>query len=342
MTSRILFFAFYFFLLFRQPALAQDTFSIVALDSSSREVGSAGASCLDLVFAQIEEADFLTRLIPDTGAVNIQSYFIQLNQDNAVARLRAGDNAQQVINWLVANDPLQNPEFKQHGVVSFNGSQPSAASHTGSTCLDYKNHITGSIQGFYYAIQGNILKGQMVLDSMEKGFRNTSGSLACRLMAAMQGAKMPGADARCLQEGISSKFAFLQVARKTDVFGFPSWRLRVKLSGVVTKEPIDSLQSLFDDVINCTVSHQNPIQHPESNQLFPNPFSNELQFAELRGKEKTGVWSLWNGEGKQVDQIANPAAGFRWNLTHLPAGLYSIRFISSDGKVSSVQQLVKL
>jgi uncharacterized Ntn-hydrolase superfamily protein len=192
---------------------SQDTFSIVALDSASREIGSAGASCLDLDAVGISNPAFLTDILPDTGVVNTQSYFMQANQDNARIRMRAGDSPAQIISWLVANDAVSNPEFKQYGIVGFTGNTPSAAAHTGNTCINYKNHITGSTNGFYYAIQGNILKGQEILDSMEAGFRNTNGTLACRIMAAMQGANVVGADTRCITENTSSLFAFLQVAR---------------------------------------------------------------------------------------------------------------------------------
>ena len=66
------------------------------------------------------------------------------------------------------------------------------------------NHILGP----NYAIQGNILLGQQILDSMEYYFLNTSGCLPERLMAAMNGAKVVGADTRCMVEGTSSLSAF--------------------------------------------------------------------------------------------------------------------------------------
>ena len=87
-----------------------------------------------------------------------------------------------------------------------------SAAFTGDNCYDYKNHIIGD----HYSIQGNILFGQRILDSMEYRFINTSGSLANRLMSAMQGAKIPGADTRCLNEGISSLSAFIRVAKEND------------------------------------------------------------------------------------------------------------------------------
>ena len=51
---------------------------------------------------------------------------------------------------------------------------------------------------------------------MESRFLNTIGSLASKLMSAMQGANVPGADTRCLDEGISSLSSFIRVAKPED------------------------------------------------------------------------------------------------------------------------------
>jgi len=51
---------------------------------------------------------------------------------------------------------------------------------------------------------------------MQARFKRTSGSLAEKLMAALQGANLAGADSRCLSEGVSSQSAFLRVARPND------------------------------------------------------------------------------------------------------------------------------
>ena len=88
---------------------AQDTFSIVAADSTTREVGSAGASCVDLFAAGLSDATFLGDLIPDKGAINTQSYYLLSNQNNARSRMNAGDTPQQIIDWLVENDIEGNP-----------------------------------------------------------------------------------------------------------------------------------------------------------------------------------------------------------------------------------------
>lgn len=257
---------------------AQDTFSIVAADSATREVGSAGASCVDLFAAGFSDASFLGDLLPDTGAINTQASYLPGNQNNARARMRAGDTPSQMITWLStsANDVQGNASSRQYGIVGFSGTNLSSAGYTGTGCLDYKSHITGNIDGIYYSIQGNILLGQMVLDSMESKFRNAQGDLACRLMAALQGAKMVGADTRCAPNNSSSLFAFVKVAQPNDAYGSPSFILTVRTHNNDQIEPIDSLQTLFTAQNNCGL-----LGLPETNivhqvKIYPNPAGNEI------------------------------------------------------------------
>ena len=97
---------------------AQDTFSIVAVDSLTGEVGSAGASCitkdnLDLFFPN-QDPDFLGDLLPGRGAINTQSFYNQQNQSNANERLSMGDTPQEVIDWLAANDADADSSDRQY------------------------------------------------------------------------------------------------------------------------------------------------------------------------------------------------------------------------------------
>lgn len=303
-------------------AWCQDTFSIVALDSVTRQVGSAGASCLDLYWAGISDPAFLSDLLPDTGAVNTQSYFIQANQDNARTRMRAGDTPQQIISWLVANDANNNPEFKQYGIVGFIGNSAAAASHTGTSCINYKNHVTGSINGMYYAIQGNILKGQEILDSMESRFRNTNGTLACRLMAAMQGAKVVGADTRCQAENTSSLFAFLKVTLPTDTYGQPVLNISLKTAQGAGIEPIDSLQTLFNAVNGCAPLSSTQVSHNERFRIFPNPAHRQVCIEIPENKFPNANFTMLDLHGREVVQSVIEKSASVIDIAAIPTGIY--------------------
>ncbi|HOI32111.1 MAG TPA: hypothetical protein PLC47_05045, partial [Bacteroidales bacterium] len=61
---------------------AQDTFSIVAVDTITGEVGSAGASCLDNS-AITGGAVIISDIIPGRGAIHTHSYWVSANQINA-------------------------------------------------------------------------------------------------------------------------------------------------------------------------------------------------------------------------------------------------------------------
>ncbi len=232
---------------------SQDTFSIVAVDPATGEVGSAGASCISktnlINFFPNIDPDFLGDLLPGLGAINTQSFYLAQNQVNARNRMLAGDTPAQMMNWLAANDAQGNASQRQYGAVALINGQPQAAAFTGANCLDFKGQRTGA----NYAIQGNILLGAAILDSMEARFLRTGGCLSNRLMAALQGAKVPGADSRCLSNGTSSMFAFIKVAKPNDPVASPSLRLFVSYDPLGI-EPIDSLQALYDKNAPCASS----------------------------------------------------------------------------------------
>jgi uncharacterized Ntn-hydrolase superfamily protein len=254
---------------------AQDTFSILAFDSITGEVGAAGASCVNLFSFPGFSNDFICELFPGVGAIATQASYIPANQVNARNRMNAGDSPNQILNWLQANDVQSNPSVRQYGVVRMMPDSVQTAAFTGSNCMAYKNHIVGP----NYTIHGNILLGQMVLDSMQARFLREPGDLACKLMAAMQGAKMIGADTRCAGNGSSSLFAFIKVTQPGDVFGNPSFLLSLKTQSTAGIEPIDSLQNMFNAVKTCTVDWVSLKEQANAYtqiKVFPNPAEDDL------------------------------------------------------------------
>jgi uncharacterized Ntn-hydrolase superfamily protein len=310
-------------LLFISIVSAQDTFSIVAADSTSREVGSAGASCVDLFTAGITDASFLGDLLPDTGAINTQAFYLIANQTNARLRMRAGDTPAQIISWLASNDVNDNPGIRQYGIAGYTGASTSSAGYTGVNTNDYKNHITGSIDGISYSIQGNILLNAEILEFMEARFRNTQGDLACRLMAALQGAKSVGADTRCAGNGTSSLFAFIKVAQPKDAFGNPSLKINVRTHHGAAVEPIDSLQNVFDRVHSCDITGTG-FEQPESKwYVIPNPATDEI-YIESELPLAYHAYEIIDTRGKVVMKGEFNIRQSKVSIQSLLPGLYNI------------------
>lgn len=301
-----------FFLLFSMNLQGQDTFSIVAVDPETGEVGSAGASCVDLNSFPGFSDDFLGELFPGLGAINTQAWYNQTNQINARNQMNAGSTPEEIIEWLVNNDVSGQPDLRQYGIAALVNGSPQTAAHTGSSTDDYKNHITGT----HYSIQGNILLGQEVLDSMESRFLKAEGDLTCRLMAALQGANMIGADSRCTDNGTSSLFAFVKVAQPGDDFGSPSFVQSVRTSNGEGIEPIDALQTLFDQAQNCILLGTNEdLEKNQSVLVYPNPavdiitienINNEIYTLEILGATGKLMYKIDINEILEIDISAFP------------------------------------
>ena len=124
-----------------------DTFSIVAYDPVTGEVGGAACSCYSGTI------DFLSDLVLDgsnniLGGIHTQAAYVSGNQDNARARMLAGDTPSEIITWLEANDCCSsNANSRQYGIVGFNGSTLETAGFTGSSNGNWAGHITGRVSG---------------------------------------------------------------------------------------------------------------------------------------------------------------------------------------------------
>ena len=238
---------FLFVLLTHNYTYAQDTFSIVAVDKETGEIGAAGATCIKGIEQGIIKV--ISSIVPGKGGIISQAYVCIPNKNlqNATTKMKEGMSPSEIIDWLIENDDCQygTELSRQYGIVDFddNGNVRTAG-FTGSEANDYKEDR----QGVNYSIQGNILLNKSVIDKMEQNFLNTNGSLAEKLMAAMQGANFPGADNRCLDDGTSSTTGFLVLYKKDDAIDNPSIKINIgaQPSGV---EPIDIIQKKLNEVI---------------------------------------------------------------------------------------------
>ena len=184
--------------------LSNDTFSIVAVDTLTGQIGSAGASC-------IQGSIIISDIHPGLGAIHTQSYWNASNQDSASSLMEQGYEPQDIIDWLVENDAQNDPTIRQYGIVDLLEGGRSVA-FTGENCSDFKGHKIGDT----YAIQGNILLGQSILDDMEEAFLTQYGTFEEKLMASLMAANVVGADTRCTPYGTPSISAFIRVSDPND------------------------------------------------------------------------------------------------------------------------------
>ena len=313
-------------------ASAQDTFSIIAVDPVTKEVGSAGASCVTGVGAS-GIIDIITDIIPGRGGINSQAYVCipNINLQNGIMRMDLGDSPSEIIDWLINNDACSSqsfdPAFRQYGIADFDeNGDPRTAGFTGNMTDDYKEDR----QGATFSIQGNILLDQTVIDNMENNFNGTVGTLADKLMAALQGANFAGADQRCLAAGTSSTTAYLLVYKEDDLPGDPYLRLNVGQQPSGT-EPIDILQDLYD---NFLAFEENTIK--SNLRLFPNPATERIvleRTAELQIEAIT-VFDV-NGKRMFSENISEANnLQLEINVSTLPSGIYFLRINSSEGNTA--------
>ena len=307
---------------------AQDTFSICAVDTVTGEVGSAGASCIDA--SQIAGGVIIISDVhPGKGVIHTQASWLAANQNNAKLQMSTGMTPQQIINWLQVNDVQGNPAIRQYGIVDFDSSgSPRVAAFTGVNCMNYKNHITGP----NYSIQGNILLGQQILDSMQVRFLNEPGDLACKLMAALQGAKVIGADTRCTLSGNSSLSSFIRVAKPADVL--PNYYLELKVpQGPVGFEPIDSLQTLFNAVHSCLTGISENNNQNFSVQVIPNPSKDKVKFILSGTSEEKFNLEIFNALGQKIfSQEMKTAGEASVTIASYEKGVYLYNVTLKQGK----------
>ena len=189
--------------LFALPALADSpndiaTFSIVARDPATGELGVAVASRFFAVGSVVPWAQ------AGVGAVATQAYANTTFGPRGLDLMREGLTPDSALARLVGSD--DNPGRRQAGMVDFSGK---SATYTGAGC----NAWAGGRSGPNYAVQGNILAGEAVVVAMEKAFRQTKGTLADRLYAALLAGEAEGGDSRGKQS------AALLVVRKGAGYG---------------------------------------------------------------------------------------------------------------------------
>jgi uncharacterized Ntn-hydrolase superfamily protein len=176
------------------------TFSIVGYDPNEKEWGIAVQSKFLGVGAVVPFAK------AGVGAVATQSYANTAYGPQALQLMEQGKTAQEALELITAEDP--DKELRQVGIVDFEGS---GATFTGNGCYSW----AGGTAGTHFAAQGNILVDENTVKAMADTFSGSEGTLAERLLAALNAGQEAGGDSRGQQSA-----ALLVVKEKGGYGGF--------------------------------------------------------------------------------------------------------------------------
>jgi uncharacterized Ntn-hydrolase superfamily protein len=157
------------------------TFSIVAADVEAGEVGCAVQSKYFSVGSVVPWAQ------AGLGAVATQAAGVAVYGPRALEELARGAAPEAALDRVLAADAGR--ETRQLGIVTADGR---AAAFTGAECNEWAGHRLGA----GYAVQGNILAGEAVVDAMAHAFEDTPGPLVERLVVSLEAGQAAGGDRR--------------------------------------------------------------------------------------------------------------------------------------------------
>ena len=247
----------------------QIAFGIVAADTITGEVGAAGGSCTHK-FSPEGEAYVASSVIPGKAAFLTQGFYDDKNKENFNIQIEGGRGALSLMTWLISHDAGQSHEFRQYAVALFRNDKLELAAHSGTKNLP----ITAERFGPNFIVVGNTMLSEDIINRMVSGFLNTNGDLADKLLGALRGAKEIGADARCLDSLVSSKSAYIRVAKPSD--DRDSLWLDINVSWTPHKvDAIDSLLNRFDEWRGALTSWRS-LNNNSNWRFFPNPVHQRL------------------------------------------------------------------
>jgi uncharacterized Ntn-hydrolase superfamily protein len=157
------------------------TWSILARDPRSGVLGAAVATRFFAVGALAIHVE------GGVAALATQALINPMYAVLGMPRLRAGEAPEDVVTALLAGDAGR--AHRQIHVLDAGGR---IAAHTGEACVGW----CGSVRGVDVSVAGNMLAGSEVVARTLAAFEAASGSMAERLLAALEAGEAAGGDKR--------------------------------------------------------------------------------------------------------------------------------------------------
>lgn len=157
------------------------TYSIVAFDEKTGDMGVAVQSHWFSVGTIVSWGE------AGVGVVATQSFVNPAFGPVGLELLKKGMTPQEAVDELLKND--EGREFRQLAILDSKGR---AASFTGKLCIQ----PAGNIVGHGFSVQANLMSNDRIWHAMKKAYKSSVGSLAERMLIALEAAEEAGGDIR--------------------------------------------------------------------------------------------------------------------------------------------------
>jgi uncharacterized Ntn-hydrolase superfamily protein len=157
------------------------TWSILVRDSAGGALGAAVATRFFAVGALAIHVE------GGVAALATQAMINPMYAVDGMARLRAGEPPEAIAAALLADDAGR--DHRQLHVIDAQGR---VAQHTGKDCVSW----CGAVRGADVSVAGNMLAGPAVVERTLAAFQRATGTLAERLLTALEAGEAAGGDKR--------------------------------------------------------------------------------------------------------------------------------------------------
>ncbi len=157
------------------------TFSIVAFDSATGDMGVAVQSHWFSVGTIVTWGE------AGVGVIATQSFVNPAFGPDGLKLLKQGLSPKEVVDKLISEDDGR--DFRQLAVLDSKGR---VVAYTGKKCIE----SAGDVQGKYFSAQANMMLNDKIWPAMAESFNHSKGTLAERLVVALEAAQKAGGDIR--------------------------------------------------------------------------------------------------------------------------------------------------
>jgi uncharacterized Ntn-hydrolase superfamily protein len=190
------------------------TWSILVRDPATGALGAAVATRFFAVGALAIHAE------GGVAALATQALINPMYAAHGMARLRAGEPPDAVAAALLAEDA-----GRDHRQLHMIDAQGRIAQYTGRDCVSW----CGSVRGTDVSVAGNMLAGAAVVERTLEAYQRASGTLAERLLSALEAGEAAGGDKRGKQSAalkICTRDPYPDIDIRTDDHPDPLLELR--------------------------------------------------------------------------------------------------------------------